>query len=210
MGLWKIASFSLVHTSHCRQIKNPWYQFLLDLYEATPRLQRLLIKASAYDFSVYSRTNKSSCRLSQLTWMHQGQHSSTQVESQCHNPAAVQPRWCNSRHQVRNSQGWWTVTVEAHCDNRMTRMNQRSPKRSTTILDIQRRADSGKWSTSEVNMNYHPKSDERQVPEWAAHRTPWSYQIHRTGKTDYILARYKQWNQTICKKLLAMLEICSI
>ena len=65
------------------------------LNEATPRLQRLLIKASAYDFSVeyiYSRTNKSSCRLSQLTWMHQGQHSSTQVESQCHNPAAVQPR----------------------------------------------------------------------------------------------------------------------
>ena len=63
------------------------------LNEATPRLQRLLIKASAYDFNVkYPRTNKSSCRLSQLTWMHQGQHSSTQAESQCHNPAAVKPR----------------------------------------------------------------------------------------------------------------------
>ena len=81
----------------------------------------------------------------------------------------------DSRHQVRNSQGWWTVTVEAHCDNRMARMNQRSPKRSTTILDVQRRTDSRKWSTSEVNINYHPKTDERQVHEWAAHRTPWSH-----------------------------------
>ena len=31
-------------------------------------------------------------------------------------------------------------------------------------------------------MNYHPKSDEEQVPEGAAHRTPWYHQMHRTGK----------------------------
>ena len=92
----------------------------------------------------------------------------------------------------------------------MARINQRSPKRSATLLDIQRRTDSGKWLTPEVNTNYHPKSDEEQVPEWAAHRTPWNHQMHRTGKTDNVLARNKQWHWAICGNLPALLEICSI
>ena len=56
-------------------------------------------------------TYKWSCRLSQLTWIYQGQHSSAQAESQCHHPAVVKPRWCDSWYHVRNSQRWWAV----HC-----------------------------------------------------------------------------------------------
>ena len=95
------------------------------LSEATPRLQRLIDKSQCIWLwcRVHSRSNKSSCRLSQLTWMHQGQHSSAQVESQCNYPAAVKPRWCNSRYQARNSQRWQAVTVEVCGDNRMARTN---------------------------------------------------------------------------------------
>ena len=64
------------------------------LNEATPRLQRLLIKASAYDFSVEcipGPTNQIAHCLSQLGCI-KDNIVLLQFESQCHNPAAVQPR----------------------------------------------------------------------------------------------------------------------
>ena len=91
----------------------------------------------------------------------------------------------------------------------MARANQRSPKRNTTLLDIQRRINSGKWTTSEIHKNHHPKSDERLVPEWAAHRTPWYHQRHWTGKTDNVLARHKQWYWAIHGDLPALPEIAA-
>ena len=213
MGLWEISSFSLWVTLHLTDgSKTPGINPYMISQWGNSQIAETVDKSKCIWFWcwVHSRTKRSSCRLSQSTWIHQGQHSSTQAESQCNYPAAVKPRWCNSRYQARNSQRWWAVTVEVHCDNRMARMNQRSPKRSATLLDFQRRTDSRKWATSEINTNYHPKSDEEQVPEWAAHRTPWNHQMHRTGKTDNVLARNKQWHWAIHGNLPALLEICSI
>ena len=84
------------------------------------------------------------------------------------------------------------------------------PKEIQPYWTFRERITSGKWTTSKIHKNHHPKSDERPVPEWAAHRTPWYDQMHWTGKTDNVLARHKQWHWAIHGDLPALPEICSI
>ena len=137
------------------------------LNEATPRLQRLLIKASAYDFNVEyipGPTNQVADCLSQLGCIKDNivlpKLRVNAITQQLSNPDDV----------IQD------IRLETAKDDELSLLKhvvttgwperyQRNPKRNTTLLDIQRRINSGKWTTSEIHMNHHPKNDERPVPE---------------------------------------------
>ena len=212
MGLWEISSF--LYGSHftLQMDQKPLESILAwSLNEATPRLQRLLIKASAYAFDVEyipGPTNQVADCLSQLGCIKDNivlpKLRVNAITQQLSNPDDV----------IQD------IRLETAKDDELSLLKHivttgwpewiREIPRGATLLDVQRRTDSRKWATSEINMNYHPKSDEEQVPEWAAHRTPWNHQMHRTGKTDNVLARNKQWHWAICDNLPTLLQICSI